>query len=101
MARRKREAPPSPDDAAVAERVARQLALRLRLAVMAEPELRRLFEQATRNLPADPSARLIALLDLADEIRPQLPAGVVQHTLPETFNRWRPDGRRKGGGDAA
>jgi hypothetical protein len=90
---RRIEAPESqPEvDAETDARRFRQLARRLRLSVPLESEQ---YNQVKRSIETaeaidGPAARLEALLDLADEIRPALSAAVRKHTLPESLNGWR------------
>lgn len=85
--RKTRKAPDDLDHEQAARRC-RQIALRLRMCgVAAEgtPLRRRL--DATMEI-ADAHARLTAVIDLADEVRPALPAGVQLHALPP-FENWR------------
>jgi hypothetical protein len=68
---------------------ARQVEMRLRLAVPLEGDqwhrIRRACEEAKELEPAD---RLAALLDLAEGLRPALSPKVVEHTLPSS-GEWR------------
>jgi hypothetical protein len=77
-------------DADVATQRARQVELRLRCCVPLEGDqwrkIRKACDAAKELEPAD---RLAALLDLADELRPVLPAAVVENNLP-SFEGWRP-----------
>lgn len=76
-------------DAATATRRSRQLELRLRCCVPHGGDLHRKIQKATDAAKElEPAERLTALLDLADELRPVLPAAVVEHTLP-SFEGWR------------
>jgi hypothetical protein len=93
MARRVPQAPPAAEsvDREVTARRARRLEMRLRVCVPQDGDLYRKIQKATDAAKElEPAERLAALLDLADELRPVLPAGVVKYTLPTWFNGWRP-----------
>lgn len=64
----------------------RQLRTRLRM-VGAGEEAKRWLSEAW-EIP-DLRVRLLALLDLAEDLRPRLPAAVAEHALPDYFESWR------------
>jgi hypothetical protein len=86
-----RRRPPKPEvDAKSIGRRARAVELRLRMCAPEDSDLYRKIRKGCKEASGrDPAERLTALLDLADELRPLLPAAVVEHTLP-SFEGWRP-----------
>lgn len=77
-------------DAETARRRARQLELRLRMCAPEGSDLRAtIVKSAEAAKELLPQERLAALLDLADDVRPMLPAAVVKYTLSPAFNEWR------------
>lgn len=81
---------PADIDRETADRRFRQLSLRLRMCVPLEGDLWGRIDRGTKRAGevTEPVARLEALLDLADDIRPLLPENVQRYTLPE-FRAWR------------
>jgi hypothetical protein len=81
------ESPPADlVDRETASKRASQLARRLRLSVPLESDQgRRIRKACEAAKELEPNDRLAALLDLADQLRPTLPEGVQQYTLPESL----------------